>query len=182
MSYLACAMEKKKELGFRDSVLVTNVFLMILFGALLILKENFATSIILLSLSITCFIIVIIIILTKQFIKPTLSFSETETLIDDDSNRSNDTETKRLHVQDYMSEKQTFRSFSLLQQLAIIFAYFPIIYLLSVFKVFGGDTTLILYILGSVMGKLVFSSIIINYHEIMQDEYFMLEVEEIAML
>lgn len=165
LAYLACAVEHKKSLEWYDIKMIGSVFLMVFFGFTMTWTVDRVWSGVALALSCLCIIVFAGLVYYKRQLTPSLSF--------------NSISEEQVALSEYMQEKQSFRSSSLLYDLSIIFFIFPCIYFLGFFNLINADAVNAGYILGSVVGKLVFVSIVIQWHSYVQDEFFMLQHERV---
>lgn len=151
LSYLACAVENKQKLDEVDIALVISIALMILFGFAMVITTNIVVSSIFLFLS-TFFMLIFMAVTTMTtVIKPNIR--------------------DYANIYSYIEAMQKLFRKNLLIKLVYIFPYFPTIYFLGMINVLGPDGVLSGYMIGSVVGKLVFSSILIDSHIQLQDDF-----------
>jgi hypothetical protein len=74
-------------------------------------------------------------------------------------------------MSNYFSSKQTRRKASLLLQLLIIMWYYPGVWVLGAAQVLDVNYTYAAYMIGSIFGKVIFSSLVIESHVTLLYEY-----------
>lgn len=144
LSYLACAGENKKSLDFTDKTVITSIALMILFGFVANIFSSYLPSFVCLFLSTSCLVYFMMVTSAQNAVKQ------------DPKDFSN--------IFTYVDSMRKLQRKSLTTQLMWIFPYFPLVYLFGMLEVINPDGVLAAYMIGSVVGKLIFSSVLLDSH------------------
>ena len=125
--------------------MVSLLALMILCGFLLIVRGPFWLEVFFLFVSFLC--LVIVTVMTVQ--NYTTVFAHA---------------TVKVRMSNYFSSKQTHRKATLLVQLLIIMWYYPLVWILGAVRALDANYTYAAYMIGSIFGKVIFSSLVIESH------------------
>ena len=133
--------------------MVSLLALMILSGFLMIVKGPLGLAVFFLVVSIIC-MVVVTYLAVHNYYKVMAARKHV-----------------RLRMSNYFSAKQTRRKAVLLVQLLIIMWYYLIVWLLATTKAIDKEYTYAAYMLGSIFGKVIFSSLVIESHVTLLYEY-----------
>lgn len=167
LTYLACTVETKDKLSTNDLRLIALSFLNILFGYLVVVSDtNRYLSVGCLSLSFGSFAASYVVNnlddaeYAKRHIRKSLADENKTNIVRMQSN---------LKILRGKQRKQRELLFKVL--LYVVFPYFPIVYLLAMHNVLEYSETIIANSIGSLLGKLVFCTLLLSAHIDMQFEF-----------
>ena len=146
LMYVPCAVEQKTHLSTFDMTILTLNACMIFTGFLLNLRIPYGLAVFFLLCSFLCLAII-----------STLSIINYRTV-------SRKAKGKKYGFLNYFPEKQTLRKATLLLQLNVILWYYPTVYMLAAAGAIDHNVTFAAYMLGSVFGKVIFSSLVVESH------------------
>mmetsp|Transcript_787 Transcript_787/g.1356 ORF Transcript_787/g.1356 Transcript_787/m.1356 type:complete len:408 (-) Transcript_787:228-1451(-) len=146
LNYVACAVEQKTELDRFDTVMLVLLTLMIFFGFLLHIDGPLGMHVFFLACSFLCLIGVTVMSIHNYY------------QVKEKYGRS------RVRISNYFPIKQTQRKALLLVQLNIILWYYPAVWFLGAIDALDINYTFAAYMLGSMFGKIIFSSLVIESH------------------
>jgi hypothetical protein len=160
MVYVACAAEVKDKLTNFDIVFLINLALMIFFAFSINLVRNVAAGAVLLSLGFVNYFFTIVLYLKANNYQFYINVPT-----------SNDMEEGSKSLAEFITEMRRLQYVRTIKVLLMyIFPYFPLIYILGLTKAFDANWTIAGFMIGSVVGKCLFSSYMVDSHFSMQDD------------
>jgi len=158
MCYIALALEQKPQLDNFDIVIIALMGTSILFGFLMNLNIPLGLAVFFLLGSCCCLVTVTVMIVQNYNKVNEKTYIYTP---------------KKIQFVDYFPAKQKKAKSRLLMHLLVIMWYYPIVWLLGATKALDLNGSYAAYLFGSVFGKVIFSTLVVESHTQLLFEYLL---------
>lgn len=153
LQYVALAGEQKEQLDRFDITMLVLLVVMVLLGYAANWGVSLGVCIFLILVSTVCLALI------------TLMTYFHHVMVEEK------TSNVKFRSSNYLTAKMTIRKDKLLMQLNIILWYYPFVYLLGAVKLIDADLEFAAYMLGSMFGKVIFASLVVESHITVLYEY-----------